>query len=108
MIAALTNIEAQFGEAMAAYGLAPPEIVADGQRHRFDGPDDKRGKKSAWYVLYADGVPAGAFGDWKTDLSEKWSGKPDQALTPEDRAQYRAKIDKARQEAEFERLQLEA
>ena len=108
MIATLSSAEEKFSEAMAAYGLMPPEIVADGQRHRFDGAEDKRGKKSAWYVLYADGVPAGAFGDWKTGLSEKWSSKPDQALTPAERTEYRNRIEKVKQEAEFTRLQLEA
>jgi len=102
-----TNIEAQFGAALAAFDLNPPEIVADGQRRRFDADDDKKGKKSAWYVLHADGVPAGAFGNWKTGLSEKWCGKSDQALTPIERTDYLAKIAKARQDAEFTRLQLE-
>ena len=105
---ASTNIEAQFAMAMAAYDLAPLEIIADGQRYRFDAPDDKKGKKSAWYILHSDGVPAGAFGNWKTDLSEKWCGKSDQVLTPAERAEYRARIDKAKQDAEFTRLQLEA
>lgn len=107
MNASLSNIEAQFAIAMAGYDLAPPDIVADGLRHRFDAPDDKKGKKSAWYILHSDGVPAGAFGNWKTDLSEKWCGKSDQVLTPAERAEYRARIDKARQDAEFMRLQLE-
>jgi len=101
------NIEAQFGAALASFGLNPPEIVADGTRRRFDADDDKKGKKSAWYVLHADGVPAGAFGNWKTGLSEKWCGKSDQAMTPVERADYLAKIAKARQDAEFTRLQLE-
>jgi putative DNA primase/helicase len=108
MIESLTDIEVQFGEAMAGFGLIPPEIIADGERHRFDGPEDKRGKKSAWYVLHADGVPAGAYGDWKTGLSEKWSSKSDQAMTPAERAEYRAKIEKAKQVAEFDRLEMEA
>ena len=107
MNAPLSNIEAQFAIAMAAYDLAPPDIIADGQRHRFDAPDDKKGKKSAWYILHSDGVPAGAFGNWKTDLSEKWCGKSDQVLTQAERAEYRARIDKAKQDAEFTRLQLE-
>jgi putative DNA primase/helicase len=102
-----TNIEAQFGAALAAFDLNPPEIVADGVRHRFDAADEK-GKKSAWYILYADGVPAGAFGNWKTDLSEKWCSKSDQVLTPTERAEYRAKIEQARQDADATRLQLEA
>ena len=108
MNAPFSNIEAQFAIAMAGYGLEPTDIVADGLRHRFDAPDDKKGRKSAWYILHCDGVPAGAFGNWKTDLSEKWCGKSDQVLTPAERAEYRARIDKAKQEAEFTRLQLEA
>lgn len=108
MNAPLNAIEAQFGAALAEFDLHPPEIIADGQRHRFDAPDDKKGKKSAWYILYADGVPAGAFGNWKTELSEKWCGKSDQVMSPVERAEYRARIDKAKQDAEFIRLQLEA
>lgn len=104
----MTNIEAEFGAAMAVYDLAPAEIIADGKRRRFDAADDKKGKKSAWYILHGDGVPAGAFGNWKTDLSEKWCGKSDQTMTPIENAEYRARVDKARQEAEHTRLQLEA
>lgn len=103
----MNNIEAQFGAAMAAYDLAPPEIIADGQHRRFDAADDKKGKKSAWYILHSDGVPAGAFGNWKTDLSEKWCGKSDQILTPIERDEYRARVERARQKTESERLQLE-
>ena len=108
MNAPLNAIEAQFGAALAEFDLHPPEIIADGQRHRFDAPDDKKGKKSCWYILYADGVPAGAFGNWKTELSEKWCGKSDLVMSPVERAEYRARIDKAKQDAEFTRLQLEA
>ncbi|WP_167087047.1 AAA family ATPase [Massilia frigida] len=104
----MTNIEAEFGAAMAVYDLAPAEIIADGKRRRFDAADDKKGNKSAWYILHGDGVPAGAFGNWKTDLSEKWCGKSDQKMTPIENAEYRTRIDKARQEAELTRLQLEA
>lgn len=107
MNSSFSNVAVQFGAAMAAYGLNPPEIVADGQRRRFDADDDKKGKKSAWYVLHDDGVPAGAFGNWKADLSEKWCGKSDLALTQVERNEYRAKIEKARQETEIIRLQLE-
>jgi uncharacterized protein (DUF927 family)/phage/plasmid primase-like uncharacterized protein len=108
MIASLSQVESQFAEVLASYGLEPPEIVADGQRRRFAGPEDKRGKKSAWYILYADGLPAGAFGDWKTGISEKWCAKSNRAMTQADRAEYRAKIERARQAAEFDRLELEA
>ena len=97
----------QFAAAMAAHGLQAPEIIADGVRHRFDAPDDRKGKKSAWYVLYADNVPAGAFGNWKTDLSEKWCSSAEQSLLPADRAQLRERIEQAKQAALQTRLQLE-
>ena len=102
------HIEAQFGAAMAAHGLNPPEIIADGVRHRFDADDDKKGSKSAWYIFHPDGIAAGAFGNWKTGDSEKWCSRSDKALTPAERTEYRQRIDKAKQEAEFTRLQLEA
>lgn len=102
------STEAQFSAAMAEYGLAPCEVIADGIRRRFDADDDKRGKKSAWYVLYGDGIPAGAFGNWRTDLSEKWCGKSDTTLTPIERDAYRKRIEQARADAEIEQQALQA
>ena len=58
-------------KAMAEHGLEPGEIIADGTLHRFDvsKPDDKAG----WYVIHCYGdVPAGAFGNFRTDLKETW------------------------------------
>jgi putative DNA primase/helicase len=106
--APMTSIEEKFREAMAVHGLNPTEIIADGERHRFDCDDEKKGRKSGWYRLHGDGVPAGSFGSWKDDINEKWCSKSDQAFTPIERNQYRERIDKARQEAELTRLQLEA
>ena len=106
--ATMTGMEEQFGAAMAAYGLGPSEIIADGVLHRFDCGDEKKGKKSAWYVLHGDGVPAGSFGSWKEDINERWCGKSDQALTPIERTEYRNRIEKAKQEAIFARLTAEA
>lgn len=108
MNANLSQIETQFRAAMSVYGLNPPEIIADGIRRRFDADDDKKGRKSAWYVLYGDEVPAGAFGNWKIDLSEKWCAKYDRALTPNERKQFQERIEKAKQDAALARLQLEA
>jgi putative DNA primase/helicase len=102
-----TDPTIQFGLAMATYGLNPIDIIADGKLHRFDCDDEKRGKKSGWYILHGDGVPAGSFGSWKEDIKEKWCSKSDQALTPVERIECQERIEKARQEAEFTRLQLE-
>ena len=54
-------------EQMLEYGI-DVYPVADGQLHRFKGPDDKR--QNGWYVLYHD---FGAFGNWKTGITVKWS-----------------------------------
>ena len=49
-----------FRDAMAAAGLGRPEIVPDGALHRFDLPDEARGKNTGWYKFHPDGTPAGA------------------------------------------------
>jgi len=102
-----TNVEAQFGAVLTSFGLNPPEIIADGVRRRFDADDDKKGKKSAWYVLHGDSIPAGAFGNWKTGLSEKWCSKSHELMTPVEHTEYMTKIAQARQDAEAAQLQSE-
>lgn len=108
MSATLSHVEAQFGAAMLAYGLNPLEVIADGILRRFDADDDKKGRKSAWYVLYGGDVPAGAFGNWKIGVSEKWCAKTERALTPMERKAFQNRIEEAKQHAELTRLQLEA
>lgn len=44
--------------------------TADGKFHRFKGPDDKR--ENGWYVFHGD---HGAFGNWKTSLTVRWSNR---------------------------------
>jgi len=67
------DITGSFQEAIAKTGLVPPdEVIADGKIHRFSA-DGRRGGDSGWYVLYADGVPAGAFGDWRTGVQVTWT-----------------------------------
>lgn len=102
------SIEVAFGAAMVACGLNPPDIIADGVLRRFDSDDDRRGRKSGWYVLHGDGTPAGAFGNWSTGLSETWRIQTHCAMTPMQRAEYRRRIGQARQDAKITRLQLEA
>ena len=64
-----------FVQAIAAAGLGQPEIIADGQLHRFHTPDDKAGRQSGWFLLHLDRLPAGAFGSWKTGESQTWCAK---------------------------------
>lgn len=65
--------EEAFREKLREAGLVPPNgIVADGKLHRIDVDDEKPGKKSGFYVYHADGIPAGAWGDWH-DGKEAWN-----------------------------------
>ena len=93
---AVTKIETEFAAAMAAHGLQPAEIVGDGRIHRFKGPEDRGGKQSAWYVLYADGIGGGAFGDFKTQIHGSWRGEAAANWTPAEREAHRARVDERR------------
>ena len=83
------NIENQFADALAAAGFPSTEIIADGKIHRFAGPEDKPGKKNAWYVLHIGKFGTGAFGDWKTGHQASWCSHVESTFTPEERAQWR-------------------
>ena len=75
-----------FRAAMTAAGLNyAGEIVADGTLRPIKVDGDRSEK--AWYVLHGDGLPAGAFGDFKRGINEKWCLKSHEALTPEERAE---------------------
>ncbi len=93
----------QFKEAMLDIGLEPPsEIIPDGDIHRF-------GKnKNAWYVFHNDNIPAGAFGNWKTGLSDTW--KEDKEYSPEEKTAFKQRMDAIikQREAEKEKQQAEA
>ncbi len=84
-----------FRSAIAAAGLEPPDqIIADGVLHRFAG-NGKRGDDSGWYVAHLDGVPAGAFGDWRTGVNETWTFRNGREYTAAERAEYRQRIKEA-------------
>ncbi|MCR5347156.1 MAG: AAA family ATPase [Fretibacterium sp.] len=53
-------------------GSAPESVVLDGNLRRFRTSGDKGSEKSGWYVLFGSGVPAGAFGNWRTGESFRW------------------------------------
>jgi putative DNA primase/helicase len=73
------NVEIEIAETMRACGIMPPRYISfDGKIHRF-------GKnKSSWCVFFDGHVKAGAFGDWKTGVSEKYV-EARQDITPKDR-----------------------
>lgn len=78
--------EIQLHDAIADAGLTPPnQIIMDGRIHRFAaGTKGKSGAgdKSGWYVAFADGVPAGRFGDWRMGMEQTWRADVGRRLTP--------------------------
>jgi len=72
--------EFQLIDAMKASGLTPPsKVYLDGQLHRWAGSGKK--DKNSWYCCFADGIPAGRFGDWRLDLEITWRADVGRALT---------------------------
>ncbi len=95
------SIEA-FRTQISAHGLIPPpEVIADGQLHRFSS-SGKIGDTAGWYVLYADPVPAGAFGCWRNQVFERWSAKLEASLTESDQKILRQRMDQAKQARDLE------
>ncbi len=61
------NTEIEAADAMRGCGITPPNhIVFDGRIRRFGR------KKSSWYVFFNGQIRAGAFGDWKLGITEKF------------------------------------
>jgi putative DNA primase/helicase len=92
--------EDAFRQAIERVGLTPPTtIIADGKFHRFP-TNDKHGDTAGWYVLSPHGVPAGCFGDWRTDVHQTWCAKAEQAMTDKERTAHRKRIEAIRRERE--------
>jgi putative DNA primase/helicase len=92
----VTSYLTQFRDAIQAAELNPPErIDADGRLHRF-ATNGKPRDDSGWYVLHADGIPAGAFGDWRSGINETWRADIGRTLNAEEQAEHRPKVDAMR------------
>lgn len=101
----------QFRAAMRAAGLdTDATIEADGKLHRFRVAGDRRDQRNGWYVLHADGLPAGEFGCWKRGLSETWHANIGRELSEAEREANRARLEAIRRdrEAEAQRMRAEA
>src|SRR5678815_1436271 len=92
----------QFRDAMRSAGVAPPQhIEPDGTLRRFSTSATRR-DTAGWYILYADGIPAGAFGDWRTGLKVAWHAKQDRKFAPNEVAAHRKRMENMRQKREAE------
>ena len=59
--------------------------------------------QTSWYVLYADGIPAGAFGCWKRGISKHWSAKDPKDLSEPEHAACRERMEHAMAQSAKER-----
>jgi putative DNA primase/helicase len=109
--ASAPNCVADFKSAMAAAGVATKDaIVGDGKLRRVHVDGDKPGARNGWYVLFADGTPAGRFGNWKSGTDETWAAKQHHHRSPAEQNELRRRMEDARRQRteELRRVQTEA
>ena len=95
----------QFRAAILAAGLPPPdEIVVDGRLHRFS-TNGRAKDDSGWYVLHLDGIPAGAFGCWRSGMQANWCAKADNDMTVAERDAHQQRIKAMRAQREVDTAQ---
>lgn len=105
----MNEILDKFREAAIAFGLSRGfELVPDGKLHRVDLEDEKKGRESGWYLLHTDGVPAGAFGSWKSGEMQTWTFKDRNSLTKEERTHLAAITAKSRRERKSKEAEVQA
>lgn len=94
----------QFAQAMAEAGIPCPHTpVPDGRIHRFT-PEGERGtNRHGWYVLHGDGIPAGAYGDWRTGFKGNWCARPLDSLNPDELADHHRRMEAAKAQRDQER-----
>lgn len=94
-----------FEDAMEEAGLKlRTEIISDGKLHRFTADGDST--PNSWYVFFDGDLPAGAFGCWKRDISEKWCSKKLHDQNCYDKERYKSQMQTARDEQNKDRERL--
>lgn len=95
------SIEFALTEALATYGINGLAINVDGEIHRFDHPDKKRGNLSGWYVCPSHEIAV--YGFWHTGEQQTVTlrGEYDPAAAE----QARQAADKARRQRQQQREQ---
>lgn len=99
----ICEIEAQFIEAMRSAGITTDaKIIADGNLHRVRIEGDKRLARSGWYTLHTDGIPAGAFGNWKAGLHSSWRADIVRELSRDEVRRHRERMADIKRQREEE------
>lgn len=98
----------EFHQEIINAGLTPPaKIIDDGQIHRFSS-NGKRGDDAGWYRFYSDGVPAGSFGCFRLDMTQTWSSKSPDTMTPAEREARCKRMESAKIQLEAETIRRHA
>lgn len=98
------QIEQQLADALFSHGVGKLSIRADGEIHRFDAPDKRRGNLSGWYVCPTDTVAV--YGFWHT--GEQYTLTLAGERDPIAAEQARQAAHRARQARESQRQQEQA
>lgn len=89
----------QFAAVIAARGLLPDHIEADGELHRCRIEGGKSGRLDGAYVFHLDGLPAGGCINWRDGLGwQTWAAKPDREPSREERAAWQARAETMRRQ----------
>ncbi|MEM7618676.1 MAG: DUF3987 domain-containing protein, partial [Pseudomonadota bacterium] len=85
-----------FLSVLDAEGFKSPSSLKMGVIDRIDGVEDKRGKRSGWYIYteiddtHEDGHVIGiaSYGDWKLGTSETWTSRSEHKMSTQERTRY--------------------
>lgn len=100
---AVVGVSEAFRSAIASRGITPPSgIIPDGKIHRYASNGD-RDDDAGWYVFYSNDPPAGAFGCWRSGVSETWCARHPAMMSEQERTVYRRRIDELNRQREIER-----
>ena len=101
--------ERLFLEEMAKHGLMyNGDVPGDGSMVRFSTKDEKHRDKAGWFIYYSDGVPSGAFGDWRTGDKITWCAKGMDELTSAEREQEQKRRKAAQKKRRLEQKKRQA
>lgn len=102
----ITSVIEEFRAAAMREGIEFGEIIPDGALHRASSPNDRPGNKPLWYILFADGVPAGSFGCWRRGINRKWCAKPEIEMTKVEKIAHATRMEDVKKArlADIERI----
>lgn len=97
-----------FRRFLLEHGLRPdaPIVPTEERVQRCPVEGDRTGQHSGWYVFFADRLPAGEAGNWKTGESWKWCAKEEHLLTSAEWKIAGAHLERAKMARERERARL--